>query len=640
MGKRKGNSERHSRNMNLDHEVELRGRLSSPDMKVDHKDVSESNEVRFGRHLAHSSDKYTRDRTVGALKVWLSRRNKAGKLTDLDLLQIWKGLWYSMWLCDKAAVQLELAESLGRLIFVYAGQLEEGLRFFRFFCKTMQVQWGQVDHLRIDKYYTLIRIVLRGSLRFCLDEEVQEGAKSFSGITENGTAVRGGLLAFMDILQDEILEKLPNGLRLHVSDVFLDELWRASYQPSSSSSTLSTLEFLLALEPFFSVLQAGGVKGQGATSSAFFKRVLDRILRRLPMDILYESDDEKRDIGRRTAAASEEEWRMLFPRVSLPAVQGRIFALASDKATSDKHREDMYDILQNIQAISMERGSGSQKSVHEVVRKMWLERKGPVSSAKHGVAVYGWAATANNNGELEGGGVDGLNNEAAEVTGGGGGGGEVQKVLVPTSSNICKSKRKRKNSRQGQQHSEEFGGIQKSGAEEEVRLEADNTTQETAVRKRKKRNLSTNDESPPSSSGLTKASSRTKITHSSMTPSGKQTTKQQEERNALGRERPRRRVTFGETHFKPYSESTRHLRRLTPEKANAVDITPSKSSLKKVRCKSGASESSNDEIEKIVVKESLTTPTVKTRVKQSLTTTPTVKTRKKENQRPQVCIEP
>ncbi len=607
MGKRKGNSERHSRNKELDREVELRGRLGSPDMKVDPKDVSESNEVRFGRRLAHSSDKYTRDRTIVALKVWLRRRSKAGKLTDLDLLQIWKGLWYSMWLCDKAAVQLELAESLGQLIFVYVGQLQEGLQFFRSFCKTMRVQWGKVDHLRIDKYYTLIRVMLRESLRFCLGEQILEGTES-SSVT--GTAVRTGLLAFMDILQDEILEKLPNGIRLHVSDIFVDELWPASCQPLSSSSTLSTLEFLLALEPFFSVLQAGGVKGQGATSSAFFKRVLGRVACRIPTDILYEDDNSNRDIGRGTAA-SEEEGRMLFPNVSLPAVQGRVFALASDKATLDKHREEIYNILQKIQAITMEQGSGSQKSLHEMARKMWLERKGSVSSDKRGIAVYGWAATASSNGELEGN-ADSLNNEA-EVTGVE---GEVQKVQVAASSSIRKSKRNKSRKDQELQKSE---GTQKSGAEEEVRLETN--TQETPVRKRKKSNCSTSESLP--SSGLTKASGKTKIAHS-LTPTGKET-KQQEERNALGRDRSRR-VTFGETQFKPYLESIRHLKYCSPEKANAVDITPSKSSLKKVRCKSASSENLNDEPEKAVVKQTFTTPTVKTR--------------KKENQRPQVCISP
>ncbi len=628
MGKRKGNSERHSRDKNLDHEVELRERLSSPDMKVDPKDVSEPNEVRFGRHLAHSSDKHTRDRTVGALRVWLRRRSKAGKLTDLDLLKIWKGLWYSMWLCDKAPVQLELAKSLGQLVFVYAGLLEEGLRFFRTFCKTMQVQWGQVDHLRIDKYYILIRVVLRETLRFCLGDQVEEGTEwsSRTGTgTETGTGntVRGGLLAFMDILQDEILEKLPNGPRLHVSDIFLDELWRASCPPLSSSSTLSTLEFLLALEPFFSVLQAGGVKGQGATSSAFFNRVLGRVGRRIPADILYGDDNVKQYLGRkRTAESKEEEERMLFPCVSLPAIQGRVFALASDKATSDKHREEIYDVLRNIQAITMERGSGSQKCVHEVVRKMWLERHSPVSSAKRGVVVYGWAASmANSNGKLESD-ADGIHNEAeaeTEMTGGGGR-GEVQKSQEAAPSKTRKTKRQKK-SRQEQQ-SQECGGIPKSGKEEEARLKAE--MEEAIVeRKSKRRNCSTTDKSPPSS-GLTKKSSKTKITHS-LTPPGKQT-KQQEERNAFGRER-RRRVTFGETQFKPYLESVRHLRYLTPEKTNAVDITPSKSSLKKARYKSAA-EKSNAKMEKMVVeKHSSTMPKVK-------------KTRKKEDQRPQVCINP
>ncbi len=616
MGKRKGKSERHSRNMDLDGKVELRGKLGSPGMEVDPKDVSESNEVRFGRHLAHSSDKYTRDRTVGALHVWLRRRSKAGKLTDLDLRQIWKGLWYSMWLCDKVAVQLELAESLGQLIFVYAGQLQEGLRFFRYFCKTLQAQWGKVDHLRIDKYYTLIRVVLRESLRFCLRDKVLEGSESPS-IT--GGTVRAGLLAFMDVLQDEILEKLPNGLRLHASDVFLDELWSASCQPASSASTLSTLEFLLALEPFFCVLQAGGVKGQGATSSAFFKRVLDRIAYRIPTDILYGDDHSNQNKGRGTVT-SEEEGHIRFPNVSLPAVQGRVFALASDKATSDKNREEIYNVLESIQAVTMENGPGSEKSIHEIVRKMWIERKGSVSSDKRGIAVYGWAATVNGDTELDDDNADNSNNDAE----GTGLESEVQKGQVATSSSTRKSKRKQKKSRKDEEEPLESNGTEKSGSVEEVGLETN--TQETPVRKREKRNSSSTSESLPSPGLDRTRSSKAKIAAHSLTPAGKET-KQQEERTALGRGR-RRRVTFGETHFKPYLESIRHLKDCSPEKANAINITPSKPSLKKDGRKCASSENLNDEpkVAEAIVKQ------------QPLTPTPTVKTRKKEKQRPQVSI--
>lgn len=46
-----------------------------------------SDEVRFGKHLA-SSDKKVRDRTVLALREWLQKRSKGGALSDLDLLKV------------------------------------------------------------------------------------------------------------------------------------------------------------------------------------------------------------------------------------------------------------------------------------------------------------------------------------------------------------------------------------------------------------------------------------------------------------------------------------------------------------------------------------------------------------------------
>lgn len=54
------------------------------------------------------------------------------------LVQIWRGLWYCMFMCDKAPVQRELAENLAGLLSLFKDDRPEGVRFFKSFCVTMQ----------------------------------------------------------------------------------------------------------------------------------------------------------------------------------------------------------------------------------------------------------------------------------------------------------------------------------------------------------------------------------------------------------------------------------------------------------------------------------------------------------------------
>lgn len=53
-------------------------------------------------------------------------------------VKIWRGLWYCMFMCDKAPVQRELAENLAGLLSLFKDDRTEGVRFFKSFCVTMQ----------------------------------------------------------------------------------------------------------------------------------------------------------------------------------------------------------------------------------------------------------------------------------------------------------------------------------------------------------------------------------------------------------------------------------------------------------------------------------------------------------------------
>ncbi|XP_017457363.1 ribosomal RNA processing protein 1 homolog B isoform X1 [Rattus norvegicus] len=104
----------------------------------------------------------------------------------------------------------ELANIISQLIHVVNSSEAQHL-FIQTFWQTVNREWQGIDKLRLDKYYMLIRLVLRQSF-----EVLKRNAWEESQIT-----------LFLDILMKEILSpesRSPNGVRSHLIDVYLDEL--------------------------------------------------------------------------------------------------------------------------------------------------------------------------------------------------------------------------------------------------------------------------------------------------------------------------------------------------------------------------------------------------------------------------------
>jgi ribosomal RNA-processing protein 1 len=59
-------------------------------------------ESKFTRALG-SSDFHTREAGLAALRSWLTRKRD---VDELDLLKLWKGIFYCFWHSDKADVQV------------------------------------------------------------------------------------------------------------------------------------------------------------------------------------------------------------------------------------------------------------------------------------------------------------------------------------------------------------------------------------------------------------------------------------------------------------------------------------------------------------------------------------------------------
>ncbi|XP_049730928.1 ribosomal RNA processing protein 1 homolog B isoform X2 [Elephas maximus indicus] len=168
-------------------------------------------EIQFAQRLA-SNEKGIRDRAVRKLRQYISvkTQRETGGFSQEELLKIWKGLFYCMWVQDEPLLQEELANTISQLVHVVNNSEAQHL-FIQTFWQTMNREWKGIDRLHLDKYYMLTRLILR---------------QSFEVLKRNGWE-EGRIKLLLDVLMKEILHpesQSPNGVKFHFIDIYLDEL--------------------------------------------------------------------------------------------------------------------------------------------------------------------------------------------------------------------------------------------------------------------------------------------------------------------------------------------------------------------------------------------------------------------------------
>jgi len=171
--------------------------------------------------------KERRDSTMVALQKWLRKREKhVGRMSELEMMKLWKGLFYCLWLADKQPVQHEIAQ---RFVTLEFKKFENVELFVRVFWKTMIREWQGVDKYRLDKFYSAMRMMVHHSLTYF--------------------GQRNKIELLSEIHRDEIMLKKPDGIRFHLSDIILDEVFS-----SGCDNSLSAEEIQEVLSPFYCAL--------------------------------------------------------------------------------------------------------------------------------------------------------------------------------------------------------------------------------------------------------------------------------------------------------------------------------------------------------------------------------------------------
>ncbi|NXE83280.1 RRP1B protein, partial [Cochlearius cochlearius] len=318
-------------------------------------------EIQFAQRLA-ANEKRTRDRAVKKLRGYISARTQrpAGGFSQEELLKIWKGLFYCMWMQDKPLLQEELADNISQLIHVIQNTEARHL-FIQTFWQTMNREWNGIDNLRLDKYYMLMRMILRKSFEVLKRNEWDES------LTE----------LFLQLLMKEVMEpesNAPTGIKLHFIDIYLDELAKVGAKELTADQNLKFIE------PFCKIAAKSKDRCMlHAVATGIFEIIVDQspyaiedLMKELGSnsdeeDVCEEDKQENEEVLKtkadrclsRKSAQSSEKTEDVYENADdgigtvlqfdYKAVADKLFELASKKTTPSLNRKRLYKLVKNFQ---------------------------------------------------------------------------------------------------------------------------------------------------------------------------------------------------------------------------------------------------------------------------------------------------
>lgn len=155
-----------------------------------------------------SAHEETRDEAIQSVDQYVQANGQ--KLNKLDLEKLWKGLYYAVWFSDGAENQQNLCEDLSRIFNGTNTNVKVWSQYQEAFWKILIKEWASIDQWRMDKYYLLIRRILRGNFKYSQ--------------SKNWNAKVVDL--FNDMIKEPLGLNKNMAIPYHLCDIYVDELVR------------------------------------------------------------------------------------------------------------------------------------------------------------------------------------------------------------------------------------------------------------------------------------------------------------------------------------------------------------------------------------------------------------------------------
>ncbi|ROV87119.1 hypothetical protein VMCG_10733 [Cytospora schulzeri] len=182
--------------------------------------ASQTKSMPFIKNLA-SSDRKTRTAALESLRTFLSAKHISSALSTLDILKLWKGLFFALWMCDRPLPQQALCNDLADLIWILPEPAV--IPWLTGFWATMAREWTTgIDVLRMEKFLLLVRRMFGSSLVWMQVREAKK-AKSPKKRAANGEMATAATAT----VKFDKNRLVPVGLKLHALDIWVDEAEKA-----------------------------------------------------------------------------------------------------------------------------------------------------------------------------------------------------------------------------------------------------------------------------------------------------------------------------------------------------------------------------------------------------------------------------
>ncbi|NXT02881.1 RRP1B protein, partial [Jacana jacana] len=288
-----------------------------------------------------------------------------GGFSQEELLKVWKGLFYCMWMQDKPLLQEELADNISQLIHVNQNTEARNL-FIQTFWQTMNREWSGIDNLRLDKYYMvmLTLLILRQSFEVLKRNEWDESL----------------IELLLPLLMKEVMDpesNAPTGIKLHFIDIYLDELAKVGAKELTADQNLKFIE------PFCKLAATSKERGMlHAVATGIFELIVDQspyAIEDLMKELGSNNDEEDaseegkqeneevlnttadRRLSRKSAQSSEKTEDVdenaddgigTVLQFDYKAVADKLFELASKKNTPSLNRKRLYKLVKKFQDLA------------------------------------------------------------------------------------------------------------------------------------------------------------------------------------------------------------------------------------------------------------------------------------------------
>ncbi|KAI4894810.1 hypothetical protein NFI96_000654 [Prochilodus magdalenae] len=190
---------------------------------------SQEPEILLAQRLA-ANEKLVRTKALKTLRKYFNLRSQkeAGGFTNEDLMKIWKGLFYCLWMQDKPLLQEELSDRISGLIHSFH-TTDSQLLYFETFLQTLKREWNGIDRLRMDKFFQLVRFVFRQAF------EVLRRRQWDSSLVNQ----------LLEVFTAQLLQsttRVPDGLMLHILELYMTELARVGAAELTAEQNLTFID--------------------------------------------------------------------------------------------------------------------------------------------------------------------------------------------------------------------------------------------------------------------------------------------------------------------------------------------------------------------------------------------------------------